>query len=88
MWIGAGFIFFSVAPTTVWVQVVFLVLLSGALFLTISFVADRARYGVEAVLLILGYLLLRILRQDLPINIVLLVCLVATIETYFRQKTH
>ncbi|MBI4136830.1 hypothetical protein HY469_02095 [Candidatus Roizmanbacteria bacterium] len=84
-WISFAYMFFSVAPSTVWIIGIFFVMISGALFLTTSLLVGNSRHGFLLVFVIIGYLLLRLLHQDIVINIVLLVSLAVTIELYFRQ---
>lgn len=86
LWVSGGYFIFSVAPTTIWVIVAFFLLISGALFLTTSLVLGNSRHGLLAVFMIIGYLLLRLLHQDIVVNMILLASLTITIEIYFRQK--
>ena len=86
LWISSGYIIFSVAPANIWVIGAFFLVISGALFLTASLLLGNSRHGLLVVFILMGYLLLRLMQQDIVVNLILLFSLAITLEIYFSQK--
>ncbi|MCR4263553.1 MAG: hypothetical protein NUV98_02430 [Candidatus Roizmanbacteria bacterium] len=86
LWAASGYVFLSVPPTNLWVIGAFFLLMCGALFLTASLLLGNSRHGFLVVFILMGYLLLRLMQQDIVLNMILLVSLAITLEMYFRQR--
>jgi len=66
--------------------ILFFLTLTFSLTLTLAFIFSNTRKGFLTSLFIVGFLLLRLIKQAYPLNILLLMGIIVCLELYFSRK--
>jgi len=66
--------------------ILFFFTLTLSLTLTLAFIFSNTRKGFLTSLFITGFLLLRLIKQAYPLNILLLIGIIVCLELYFSRK--